>query len=94
MTGEFISEDDEFYSAEANYMIVRAEYKQRIQKVQKDLQTISDPEIKGFAENLYLRLRKEYFDLLKADIGMQIATKTENCIEDLCYIFSEKNEVK
>lgn len=90
---KFITQEEEFFSAEVNYTLVCTEYRQRIQKLQQDLAVISDPEVKGFAESLYLKLRKEYFDLLKVDIDMQVSVKTKNAIKEICQHLKE-NEVE
>lgn len=57
--------DEEFDHPDTNYYILMEELKNKIKNIQLDLQSIRDPELKGFAEKRYSDLKIEYFRLLK-----------------------------
>lgn len=57
--------EEEFMNPDTNYMILMEELRARIMNIQLDMQSIRDPEIKGFAEKKYTKLKIEYFRLLK-----------------------------
>lgn len=57
--------EEEFYNTDTNYSILMEELKQKLINLQLDLQNIRDPEVKGYTERIYTKLKIEYFRLLK-----------------------------
>lgn len=70
--------EEEFNNPDNNYYILMEELKTRLMNIQLDLQSIRDPEIRGFAQKIYSDLKLEYFRLFKdyvAFIGMSEGLK-------------------
>ena len=53
--------DEEFNDPNTNFLILMKELEQRIKTLQNDLQVIQDPELRGFENKLYRKLKVEYF---------------------------------
>ena len=70
--------DEEFNDPNTNFLILMKELEQRIKTLQNDLQVIQDPELRGFANKLYRKLKVEYFYLLKSDLELAKMFESEN----------------
>lgn len=71
MSNEMSPDDVEFMDPNRNFLIVMAELRQRIQRLQLDILHITDEELKGFAMKIYTELRLEYFDMMYKDLRLQ-----------------------
>lgn len=61
---------DEFGSAEDAVMVYSTELESTLKNLQLDLQQIRDPQVRGFAENLYLQYKKEFIKLIETDLTL------------------------
>lgn len=81
-----ISEADiyeaEFIDPNKNYEILLDELKKRIKTLQLDMLNISDPEVLGFAQKTYTKLKIQYFQLMRDDLQLQKLFEDENEEED------------
>ena len=51
--------DEEFTSADYNYVILLKEMTQEIKSLQNDLQVITNDEVRGFAKKRYIELKNK-----------------------------------
>ena len=63
--------DEEFLDVNKNLTITLQELRNRIENLRLDIIQSNDPEVKGFAEKRYIKLRIEYFKLLRDDLTLQ-----------------------
>ena len=77
------NEEDEFDDPNWNYAILMAELKGRIVDLQYDLNNIRDPEVLGFANSLYLKLKKDYFALMVNSMDLEHDIRVERALDNL-----------
>lgn len=77
------SEDDEFSDPNWNYAILLAELRERIVNLQYDINNIKDPEVLGFATELYTKLKNNYFDLMVASMDLEHDIRIERILQSI-----------
>lgn len=88
-----VSQEDEFGDPNVNYEILMAELRDRIINLQYDLNNIRDPEVLGFASNLYLKLKNNYFKLMTDSMNLQHDLIIEQTLDHIQHKLGEvKNE--
>ena len=70
--------DEEFTSADYNYVILLKEMTQEIKSLQNDLQVITNDEVRGFAKKRYMELKNKYFYLLAKDLELLKLYENDN----------------
>ncbi len=78
-----VSEDDEFNDPNWNYAILMTELKDRIVDLQYDLNNIRDPEVLGLAHSIYIKLKKDYFDLMVQSMNLEHDIRIERSLENM-----------
>lgn len=87
------SEEDEFEDPNWNYAILLTELKERIKDLQYDLNNIKDPEVLGFAASLYIKLKRDYFNLLVQSMNLEHDIRIEQSLKVIENILGDdKNE--
>lgn len=71
MITQRIDLEEEFFNPNVNYEVLMGNLRNKILMLEEDINNIKDPEVKGFAENKMIELRKEYFNFLKIDLELQ-----------------------
>lgn len=77
-----ISQDEEFLDPNVNYRILMAELRERIVKLQHDINNIQDEVILGLAQKEYTDLKIRYFKLLRDDLFLQTKFVTQGILEE------------
>ena len=78
-----ITPDEEFLNPEINYKVLLSELRQKLERLQKDMQIIEDPTVFGFAEKLYLHYKEKYFSILVYDLDMQHEKAKHDVMNDI-----------
>ena len=88
-----ITPDEEFYDININFTVLLSELKQQIQLLQEDLLAIQNPQLRGMAQDLYVKLKIQYFDLLKDDLRLQHKMTMQDVAENVANSYIKKNRI-